>query len=195
MPSIGIDEMAETDSRLETIRRKLGAKIIEILRPQGDHVLVLERAGLTESFRILKETPDLDFDFLSDITAVDYWQRKEPRFEVVYQILSRARRVRLRIRVPVPESDPSIESLTPIWRGANFMEREVWDLFGIRFIEHPDLRRVLLYEEFRGHPLRKDYPVNLVQPRVPERQIEGTFVDERSHNKLVRLKKTLGSKH
>jgi len=195
VPSIGIDEMAETDSRLETIRRKLGAKIIEILRPQGDDVLVLDRAGLTESFRILKETPDLDFDFLSDITAVDYWQRKEPRFEVVYQILSRARRVRLRIRVPVPESDPSIESLTSIWRGANFMEREVWDLFGIRFIEHPDLRRVLLYEEFCGHPLRKDYPVNLVQPRVPERKVEGTFVDERSHNKLMRLKKTLGSKH
>lgn len=187
--------MAETDSRLETIRRKLGAKIIEILRPQGDDVLVLDRAGLTESFRILKETPDLDFDFLSDITAVDYWQRKEPRFEVVYQILSRARRVRLRIRVPVPESDPSIESLTPIWRGANFMEREVWDLFGIRFIEHPDLRRVLLYEEFRGHPLRKDYPVNLVQPRVPERKIEGTFVDERSHNKLLRLQKSLAKKN
>jgi NADH-quinone oxidoreductase subunit C len=186
--------MAETDSRLETIRQELGAKIIEILRPQGDDVLVLDRAGLRESFRILKETPGLDFDFLSDITAVDYWQRKEPRFEVVYQILSRARRARLRIRVPVPESDPSIESLTPIWRGANFMEREVWDLFGIRFIEHPDLRRVLLYEEFRGHPLRKDYPVNLVQPRVAERKVEGTFVDERSHNKLMRLKKTLGSK-
>ena len=187
--------MAETDSRIETIRQKLGTKIIEILRPQGDDVLVLDRAGLRESFRILKETEGLDFDFLSDITAVDYWQRKEPRFEVVYQILSRAGRARLRIRVPVPESDPSIESLTPIWRGANFMEREVWDLFGIRFIEHPDLRRVLLYEEFRGHPLRKDYPVNLVQPRVPERKIEGTFVDERSHNKLMRLKKTLGSKH
>ena len=187
--------MAETDSRLETIRRKLGAKIIEILRPQGDDVLLLDRGGVRESLRILKETPELDFDFLSDITAVDYWQRKEPRFEVVYQILSRARRVRLRIRVPVPESDPSIESLTPIWRGANFMEREVWDLFGIRFIEHPDLRRVLLYEEFCGHPLRKDYPVNLVQPRVPERKVEGTFVDERSHNKLMRLKKTLGSKH
>ena len=187
--------MAETDSRLETIQRKLGAKIIEIQRPQGDDVLLLDRGGVRESLRILKETPELDFDFLSDITAVDYWQRKEPRFEVVYQILSRARRARLRIRVPVPESDPSIESLTPIWRGANFMEREVWDLFGIRFIEHPDLRRVLLYEEFCGHPLRKDYPVNLVQPRVPERKVEGTFVDERSHNKLMRLKKTLGSKH
>ena len=185
--------MAES-SQLETIQRALGAKVIEMLRPQGDDVVMLDRSGLRQSFLTLKKEPELDFDFLSDITAVDYWERKEPRFEIVYQILSRARRARLRIRVPVPESDLSVESLTPIWRGANFMEREVWDLFGIRFIDHPDLRRVLLYDEFRGHPLRKDYPVNLTQPRVPERKIDGTFVDERSHNKLMRLKKSLGSK-
>src|SRR5437867_2669685 len=85
-------------------------------------------------------------------------------------------------------------SLTPLWRGANFMEREVWDLFGIRFTDHPDLRRVLLYDEFQGHPLRKDYPVNLWQPRVPERKVEGTFVDERSRNKLLLLKQILGNK-
>jgi NADH-quinone oxidoreductase subunit C len=186
--------MAES-SQLERIQRTLGAKVIEMLRPQDDDVVILDRAGLRESFHKLKEAPELEFDFLSDITAVDYWQKKEPRFEVIYQILSRAKRARLRIRVPVPANDPSIESLTPIWRGANFMEREVWDLFGIRFIDHPDLRRVLLYEEFRGHPLRKDYPVNLTQPRVPERKIEGTFVDERSHNKLMHLKKSLRSKN
>jgi NADH-quinone oxidoreductase subunit C len=130
---------------------------------------------------------------LSDITAVDYWGKKEPRFEVVYQILSRRRRWRLRLRVPVPENDPAVESVTPLWRGANFLEREVWDLFGIRFIGHPDLRRILLYDEFVGYPLRKDYPVNLVQPRIPERTVEGTFVDERSHNKLLSLKKSLGA--
>ena len=95
---------------------------------------------------------------------------------------------------PVPENDPAVESLTPLWRGANFMEREVWDLFGIRFIDHPDLRRILLYDEFKGYPLRKDYPVNLVQPRVPERPVDGTFVDERSRNKLLHLQKSLGSK-
>ena len=106
----------------------------------------------------------------------------------------REHRCRLRVRVPVPENDPAVESLTPLWSGANFLEREVWDLFGIRFIDHPDLRRILLYDEFQGFPLRKDYPVNLCQPRVPERQVEGTFVDERSHNKLLRLKKTLGNK-
>ena len=187
-------QMAETGSKLAAIQQKLGSRIIEVLQPQGDDVVILDRGGLRESLRTLKDDAELGFDFLSDITAVDYWRSKEPRFEVVYQLLSRAGRARLRIRVPVPENDPSVESLTPLWRGANFLEREVWDLFGIRFIDHPDLRRILLYDEFRGHPLRKDYPVNLVQPRVPERHVDGTFVDERSHNKLMRLKKTLGSK-
>jgi NADH-quinone oxidoreductase subunit C len=88
-----------------------------------------------------------------------------------------------------------VESLTPLWPGANFLEREVWDLFGIRFTGHPDLRRILLYDEFQGYPLRKDYPVNLCQPRVPELQVEGTFVDERSQYKLMRLKHSLGQKN
>jgi NADH-quinone oxidoreductase subunit C len=183
--------MPEFSPQLSHIQDKLGAKVIDICSAQGDDVLILSRAGLRASFKILKEEAQLDFDFLSDITAVDYWQKNEPRFEVVYQILSRKKRQRLRVRVPVPENDPTVESLTPLWRGANFLEREVWDLFGIRFIDHPDLRRILLYDEFQGFPLRKDYPVNLCQPRVPERKVEGTFVDERSANKLLRLKKSL----
>ena len=186
--------MAETLPNIIRIQQRLGPKIVDVLQAQGDDVLILDRAGLRESFRLLKDDKELDYDFLSDITAVDYWQKKEPRFEVVYQLLSRSQRRRLRLRVPVPENDPAVESLTPLWCGANFLEREVWDLFGIRFIDHPYLRRILLYDEFVGYPLRKDYPVNLVQPRVPERAVEGTFVDERSHNKLLRLKKSLGSK-
>ncbi len=186
--------MPEPSPHIVTIQQQLGARLLEVVQAQGDDVLMLERTGLRDSFRLLKEDKQLEYDFLSDITAVDYWKEKEPRFEVVYQLVSRSQHRRLRLRVPVPENDPAVESLTPLWRGANFLEREVWDLFGIRFIDHPDLRRVLLYDEFQGHPLRKDYPVNLCQPRVPERQVEGTFVDERSHNKLLRLKKTLGSK-
>jgi NADH-quinone oxidoreductase subunit C len=187
--------MPDASPQLSFIQDQLGAKVLDIQNAQGDDVLILSRAGLRDSFLVLKHEAQLDFDFLSDITAVDYWEKKEPRFEVVYQILSRKKRQRLRVRVPVPENDPAVESLTPIWRGANFLEREVWDLYGIRFIDHPDLRRILLYDEFQGFPLRKDYPVNLCQPRVPERKVEGTFVDERSANKLLRLKKTLGIKN
>jgi NADH-quinone oxidoreductase subunit C len=185
--------MSDSSSRLANIHEILGGKILQSMQAQGDDIVILDRAGLRESFRLLKE--QLSFNFLSDITAVDYWQKKEPRFEVVYQIVSLTDHRRLRVRVAVPENDPAVDSLTPLWLGANFLEREVWDLYGIRFTDHPDLRRILLYDEFQGYPLRKDYPVNLCQPRVPERHVEGTFVDQRSHNKLLRLKKSLGIKN
>jgi NADH-quinone oxidoreductase subunit C len=187
--------MSETGATLQYIREKLGPRALETLQSQRDDIVILERLGLRESFRFFKEDPRLGFDFLSDITAVDYWQKKEFRFEVVYQLSALKTRERLRVRVPVPEKDAQVESLTPLWKGANFMEREVWDLFGIRFVDHPNLRRVLLYEEFQGHPLRKNYPVNLCQPRVPERKVAGTFVDERSNNKLLRLKQVLAKKN
>jgi NADH-quinone oxidoreductase subunit C len=93
--------------------------------------------------------------------------------------------------VPVAESAPEVDSLVSLWRAADWLEREVWDMFGIRFRGHPDLRRILLYEEFRGYPLRKDYPVNQRQPLVPERALVGTFVDTRSDNKLIQLKQQL----
>ena len=187
--------MSESRANLEYIQEKLGRSVLDTLLFRGDDILILDRAGLRESFRFFKEDSKLRLDFLSDITAVDYWKKKEPRFEVVYQVLPLRGGRRLRVRVPVPEDDAVVESLTPLWKGANFLEREVWDLFGISFIDHPDLRRILLYEEFRGHPLRKDYPVNLWQPRVPERPVEGTFVDERSRNKLLMLKQALGQKN
>ncbi|HEX6768055.1 MAG TPA: NADH-quinone oxidoreductase subunit C [Candidatus Binatia bacterium] len=187
--------MAEASRQLQQIQDMLGARVVSASEPQGDAVVILERAGLRESFRLLKEDGELSFNFLSDITAVDYWKRQEPRFEVVYQLVSLKQRRRLRVRVGVPENDAVVDSLTPLWRGANFLEREVWDLYGIRFSDHPDLRRILLYDEFTGHPLRKDYPVNLCQPRVPERHVDGTFVDERSHNKLLRLQKSLAKKN
>jgi NADH-quinone oxidoreductase subunit C len=186
--------MGETTRNLEIVQEILGAKVLETARPQGDDVVVLERAALRESFRRLREEPRLNFDFLSDISAVDYWKKKEPRFELVYQLLSLRDHSRLRVRIPVPEDDPQVESLTPLWRGADFLEREIWDLFGIKFIDHPNLRRILLYEEFQGHPLRKDYPVNAWQPLVPERTVDGTFVDERSRDKLLRLKQSFGHK-
>jgi NADH-quinone oxidoreductase subunit C len=88
------------------------------------------------------------------------------RFAVVYHFFSLPLKHRLRVEVPLEEADAVVDSLTPLWKGANWLEREVWDMFGIRFRGHPDLKRILMYEEFEGHPLRKDYPVDKRQPLV-----------------------------
>jgi len=97
-------------------------------------------------------------DFLSDLTCADFYPR-EPRFEVAYHLLSIKRKERVRLKVRLPGDDASVESVTPVWPSANFFEREVFDLFGIRFLGHPYLRRIMLPEDWEGHPLRKDYPV------------------------------------
>ena len=125
---------------------------------------------------------------------MDYLDKRTPRFEVVYHLYSLSKNHRLRVKIPVAGEDPVVDSLTPLWKGADWLEREVWDMFGIRFRGHPDLRRILLYEQFEGYPLRKDYPVNYRQPLVKERELEGTFVDSRSDDKLAQLKQKLAPK-
>jgi len=176
------------------LRERLAGKILDAHALLGDETILIAREEMSGIFRLLKQDPQLEFNFLMDITAVDYLGKREPRFEVVYHLYSLSKNHRLRVKVPVPEGDPVVDSLTPLWKGANWLEREVWDLFGIRFRGHPDLRRILLYEEFQGHPLRKDYPVNRCQPLVPERKVEGTFVDERSGQKLSQLKQKMAPK-
>jgi NADH-quinone oxidoreductase subunit C len=101
---------------------------------------------------------DARYNFFEDMTAVD-WFPASPRFQLSYHILSHAFKERIRLRTFIDEPDPSIDSIVPIWAGANFYEREVFDLFGIHFVGHPDLRRILLPDDWKGHPLRKDYPV------------------------------------
>jgi NADH-quinone oxidoreductase subunit C len=135
---------------------------------RGAAVVVVAREGVLDALRTLRDDAQLGLVALSDLTAVDYLGR-EPRFEVVYELNSLTHHHRLRVKAPVPGDDPTIASATPLWNAALWAEREVWDLFGIRFIGHPDLRRILMYPEFEGHPLRKDYPVNRRQPLVPER--------------------------
>ncbi len=98
------------------------------------------------------------YNFFEDMTAVD-WYPSVPRFQLSYHLLSHAYKERIRLRAMVDEADPSVESITPIWAGANYYEREVFDLFGIRFEGHPNLRRILMPDDWTGHPLRKDYPV------------------------------------
>ena len=98
------------------------------------------------------------YNFFEDVTAVD-WFPQSPRFQLSYHLLSHAFRDRIRLRVLLDEAEPSVDSITPIWAGANYYEREIFDLFGIHFADHPDLRRIMMPDEWEGHPLRKDYPV------------------------------------
>lgn len=186
--------MGEDSPNISYLRERLGEKMLDSHAFRGDETIVIARQGLREVFSLLKQDPQLDCNFLTDITAVDYLGKKQPRFEVVYHLYSFRDKRRLRVKVPVPEEEPVVDSLVPLWKGANWLEREVWDMFGIRFEGHPDLRRVLLYEEFQGHPLRKDYPVNQRQPLVPERDFEATFVDRRSNDKLAQLRQKFAPK-
>ena len=134
----------------------------------GDATATLEGSALCEVMAFLRDEPGLQFDMLTDLTAVDYLGEKD-RFEMVYHLYSVPLNHRLRIKARLPESEPVIATLTGLWASADWMEREVFDLYGIRFEGHPDLRRILLYDEFVGHPLRKDYAKTARQPLVGPR--------------------------
>ncbi|MDZ7373048.1 MAG: NADH-quinone oxidoreductase subunit C [candidate division KSB1 bacterium] len=152
------------------LREAFGEKVLDVYTFRGDTVVVLDRSVNVEACQLLRDDPQLQFNFLMDLTAVDYLGfNRKPRFEVVYNLYSLANNLRLRLRVPVPEEDPIVRTVSHLWKAANWAEREVWDMFGIRFEGHPNLKRILLYEEFEGHPLRKDYPVNRRQPLVGPR--------------------------
>jgi len=118
----------------------------------------VERPFLREACVLLRDDSDCAFNFLSDVTCVD-WYPSEPRFEVVYHLFSIPRKERVRLKVKLSGDAPAVESVTSVWPAANYFEREVFDLFGIRFTGHPYLRRLLMPEDWEGHPLRKDYPV------------------------------------
>ena len=131
----------------------------------GDACAVAAPEALSKILGFLKNDPRMHFDMLVDITAVDYLERK-PRFEVVYHLLSLPLNQRIRIKTRIPGAKPAVDSAVALWASANWLEREVWDMFGIEFTGHPDLKRILLYPEFQGHPLRKDYPIRGRQPLV-----------------------------
>jgi NADH-quinone oxidoreductase subunit C len=118
----------------------------------------VDRANIREACAVLRDDAECVFNFLSDITCVD-WYPAEPRFEVIYHLLSIPKKERVRLKVRLDSASPAVESLCSVWPGANYFEREVFDLFGIRFTGHPYLRRLLMPEDWEGHPLRKDYPV------------------------------------
>ena len=159
------------DHGVPVLRRLLDAQpeaVVSTHAYLGDATAVIRGFYLLEAMRFLHRDSALAFDMLSDVCAVDYLPRV-PRFEVVYHLYSVAKNHRLRVKVLVDGTAPSVPSVVELWPSANWMEREVWDLYGIRFEGHPDLRRILLYEEFEGYPLRKDYPKERRQPLVGPR--------------------------
>ncbi|MFQ5698093.1 MAG: NADH-quinone oxidoreductase subunit C [Myxococcota bacterium] len=163
---------------LERLRERLGDALLEDHEALGDTTLRVDRSRVAEVLQVLRDDPELRFNFLMDLTAVDYLGQ-QPRFEVVYHLASveveprgtEPSRLRGRVRVTarVPEVPCELPSVSDLYASAGWMEREVWDLYGIRFLGHPDLRRILLYEEFEGHPLRKDYPKERRQPLIGPR--------------------------
>jgi len=157
---------------LEIVKDKFAADIIETHAFRGDETIVIRPSALRTVAKFLKDTPELNFNFLMDLTAVDYLFfaggriQKEHRFEVVYHFFSLKHNTRLRLKVPVGEKDPEVDTLSELWASADWYEREVWDMYGIRFKGHPNLKRILMYEEFKGHALRKDYQFNKRQPLI-----------------------------
>ncbi len=125
---------------------------------RGELTIWIDAPAIREACDLLRTDADLKVNFLSDLTCVDCYPR-EPRFEVVYHLLSIPRKERLRLKVRLAGGDAVVESVTSVWPSANLFEREVFDLFGIRFLGHPDLRRLMMPDDWEGHPLRKDYPV------------------------------------
>jgi NADH-quinone oxidoreductase subunit C len=123
----------------------------------GDWTVILPADQLLEVARALRDAPDAAFDFCSDVTAVD-WPPRAQRFDVVYCLYSTRHRHRARLKVRAAEQDP-VPSVSGIWPAANWLEREVWDLFGVNIVGHPDRRRILMPDEWQGHPQRKDYPL------------------------------------
>lgn len=143
---------------VEAISRRFGESVVNATVFRGETTITTERKALLPLGRFLRDEPRLAFTFLSDLCAVDLHPRA-PRFQVVYHLFAPAAGHRLRVKVPLDGEDAVIDSVTGIWETADWHERECFDLFGIRFRNHPDLRRILLPEAFEGHPLRKDFPL------------------------------------
>ncbi len=134
-------------------------EIIEVCSFANQTSMVVKKQRIVEVMRFLHDNPGLNFGHLQDLCGVDYKDTKPYRFEVVYQLFSIEKEHAIRIRAMLPEDDATIDTVTPIWDGASWHERECYDMFGIVFKGHPDLRRILMPEDWQGHPLRKDYPL------------------------------------
>ncbi len=158
-PPASLPALAERTVALA--RAVLGDDVQDVVAHRGETTIIVVPARIVEICAALRDAPDLRYDFLADVTAVD-WPDRVPRYDVVYHLLSLSTRAVVRLKARVGdegEETPHIPTVTPVWMGANWYEREIFDLFGIVFDDHPDLRRILMPDNWTTHPLRKDYPL------------------------------------
>lgn len=158
---------------VERLKAQFGAKILETSDFRGDETVVVSKGDWVAVATFLRDDAELAMNQVVDLTAVDYPDRESGRFDVILSVRSLAKKHRLRVKTRIADGE-TVPTLIEVWEGVNWPEREVFDMFGISFEGHPDMRRLLMYPEFQGHPLRKDYPISKTQPLMPYRDVSGT---------------------
>jgi NADH-quinone oxidoreductase subunit C len=176
---------------IDIVEREFSDEVLDSHSERGQDTVTIKRERLVEIMEFLRHDEATRLDFLRLVTGVDYL-RRQPRFEVVYILYSTTHKHMLTVRVPVEEDDCNVPTIKGVFGTAGWFEREVWDFYGIVFEGHPDLRRVLNYEEFEGHPLRKDYPKQKGQPRIELLDRERDSVEE--FEQFVKDKPAAGSR-
>jgi NADH-quinone oxidoreductase subunit C len=156
------------------LQQQFKGQVLGWHRQHGDETVVLARAGMLDVFRFLRDDPRCQFNLMVDLTGTDD-RRRKPRFEVVTHLKSIPLHHRLRIRIPLDEADLEVDTISELWVAADWYERECFDMYGIRFKGHPNLKRLLMWEGFEGHPLRKDYEKGHVQPLVEMRPVKERY--------------------
>ena len=147
---------------VEALKQKDGSWVDSVVEAYGEVTVFVPRDGILEACYFLRD--EHDFDLLADICGADRGPEEDPRFEVNYHLFSTVHHQRLRLKVLLSEDDPMVESVTDVWRTADWHERETYDMFGVKFANHPDLRRILMPSDFDGHALRKDFPLRGYEP-------------------------------
>ncbi|MGQ9888348.1 MAG: NADH-quinone oxidoreductase subunit C [Aggregatilineales bacterium] len=149
----------------DALQQALPAALLDTHSFRGETTLIIAREHIVAACRFMRDTPGLVYNFLSDISAVDYYPdyNRPERFGVSYHIYSMLYNRRLRLKVFVPEEEPEVDTVTDVWPAANWLEREIYDMMGITFVGHPDLRRLLMPADWDGHPHRRDYPLGYEQ--------------------------------
>jgi NADH-quinone oxidoreductase subunit C len=141
------------------VRRQFAETIQEIIEAAGEITVIARREGLVALMTFLRDEPSLRFNYLSDIGGLDLGEFAAPRFAVAYQLYSLDHNHRLRVKVFLEEDDAQLPTMWNVWKASNWLEREIYDMFGVTFAGHPDLRRILMPSDYEGHPLRKDFPI------------------------------------